>query len=137
MLDTPQTITSPVTLLVTAANGEAEIAAELRYEPSDPFAVSLVIGTGHADPVTWVFARELLHDGLTAPTGRGDITIEPAGRRLGERVLRITLATDCLATMLMSADAATEFLMASFALVPTGCELEHIDIDAEINALLA
>lgn len=137
MLDTPQTVTSPVTLLVTAATGEAEIAAELRYEPTDPFAVSLVIGTAHTDPVTWVFSRELLNDGLTAPTGEGDITVEPAGDWLGQRVLRITLATDCLATMLLSAQAATEFLMASYAVVPTGCELDHIDFDAEIDALLA
>jgi hypothetical protein len=136
MLDTPDTLTCPVSLLVNASTGEAEIGAELRYDPADPFAVSLVIGADCPDAVTWVFARDLLSDGLNSPSGTGDITVEPGGLRLGRPVLRITLSTDSVATMLLSTDAAMEFLMESFVLVPSGSEADHIDFDSEISALL-
>jgi hypothetical protein len=53
-----------------------------------------------------------------------------------ERMLRITLATDCLATMLAPADRVVEFLVETFTVVPTGAELDRVDIDAEIAALL-
>jgi hypothetical protein len=86
--------------------------------------------------VIWTFARELLQGGVNAPTGEGDITIEPAETSAGSRALRITLATDCLATMLVSTDRVIEFLVETYALVPSGCELDHVDLDAEIAALL-
>lgn len=138
MLHLPRTITTPLTLSVATGNGDAELSGELRYDPSDPFAVSLAIGTDCADPVVWTFARDLLSAGVTAPSGEGDITIEPAGNEIGdeERALRVTLATDCLATMLVSMDRVVEFLVETFALVPTGAELDRVDLDAEIAALL-
>lgn len=135
MLHLPRTVTTPLTLLVSAATGKAEIAAELRYDPSDPLAVSLIIGVGCSEPVVWTFARELLHAGVASPAGEGDIRIEPAPEQEGARALRITLATDCMAIMLVSTDAVVEFLVESYAVVASGCELEHYDIDAELAAL--
>ena len=131
----PQTVTTPVTLLVSASTGEAEIDAELRYDPSDPLAVSLAIGVSCSDPVVWIFARDLLQAGVHGPAGQGDITIEPT-EHLDRRALRITLATDCLATMLVGSDRVIEFLVETYALVPSGCELDRVDLDAEIAALL-
>ena len=139
MLHLPQTITTPLTLTVTTGTGEAELSGELRYDPSDPFAVSLAIGVECGEPVVWTFARDLLSAGVSAPSGEGDITIEPdvsQGFTHEERALRITLATDCLATMLVSTDRVVEFLVETFALVPTGAELDRVDWDAEIAALL-
>src|SRR4051794_11993401 len=139
MLHAPRTTTTPLPLTVATGNGEAELSGELRYDPSDPFAVSLAIGTDCGDPVVWTFARDLLSAGVTAATGEGDITIEPdtASVELGEeRVLRVTLATDCLTTMLISTDRVVEFLVETYALVPTGAELDRVDLDAEIAALL-
>jgi hypothetical protein len=138
MLHLPRTITTPLTLTVATGTGEADLSGELRYDPSDPFAVSLAIGVECGEPVVWTFARDLLSAGVSAPAGEGDITIEPdALHGFGaERALRITLATDCLATMLASTDQVVEFLVESFALVPTGSELDRVDWDAEIAALL-
>ena len=45
--------------------------AELRYDPTDPLAVSLAIGTECDEPVVWVFARDLLADGVNHPSRRG------------------------------------------------------------------
>src|SRR5438270_13815711 len=139
MLHLPRTITRPLALTVSTGTGEAELEAELRYDPADPFAVSLAIGVECGEPVVWTFARDLLSAGVSAPAGEGDITIEPDlshGFTAAERALRVTLATDCLATMLVSTDRVVEFLVETFALVPTGTELDRVDLDAEIAALL-
>jgi len=133
----PSQITTPLTLTITTGGGEAELGGELRYDPNDPFAVSLAIGVECGEPVVWTFARDLLASGVTAPSGEGDITIEPdRSEDREERVLRFTLATDCLATMLASTDRIVEFLVETYALVPTGTELDRVDLDAEIAALL-
>jgi len=140
MLHLPRTITTPLSLSVSTGSGEAELDGELRYDPADPFAVSLAIGIDCGEPVVWTFARELLSSGVSTPAGEGDITIEPDvldGFSGEDRVLRITLATDCMATMLAPADKVIEFLVETFAVVPTGSELDRVDLDAEIAALLA
>jgi len=140
MLHLPRTITMPLPMLVATGAGEAELDAELRYDPADPFAVSLAIGTECGEPVIWTFARDLLSAGIAAPSGEGDITIEPdfaSDLDSDERMLRITLATDCLATMLTPTSKVVEFLVETFTIVPTGSELDRIDWDAEISSLLA
>ena len=139
MLHLPRTVTASLPMIVCTGAGEAELDAELRYDPSDPFAVSLAIGTECAEPVVWTFARDLLSAGVGAPSGEGDITIEPdfaSDLDEADRRLRITLATDCLATMLAPAAPVIEFLVETFTLVPTGAELDRVDFDAEIAALL-
>jgi len=140
MLHSSRTITTPLPLFVTTGAGEAELNAELRYDPADPFAVSLAIGTECGEPVVWVFARDLLSAGVGSPQGEGDITIEPdfaTDLDSDERMLRITLATDCLATMTAPASQIVEFLVETFTVVPTGSELDRVDLDAEIAALLS
>ena len=139
MLHAPRTITTPLPLTVATGNGEAELSGELRYDPSDPFAVSLAIGTECGEPVIWTFARDLLSAGISQPSGEGDITVEPDFANdldADERQLRITLATDCLATMLTPTNVVVEFLVETFTVVPTGSELDRVDLDAEIAALL-
>jgi hypothetical protein len=139
MLHLPRTVTTPLSLVVSTGPGEAELDAELRYDPADPFAVSLAIGVECGEPAVWTFARDLLAAGVSAPTGEGDITVEPDPSSAlddDERLLRITLATDCLATMLTSSDRVVEFLVETYAVVPTGSELDRVDLDAEIAALL-
>jgi hypothetical protein len=140
MLHPARTITMPLPMLVVTGAGEAELDAELRYDPADPFAVSMAIGVECGDPVIWTFARDLLSAGISQASGEGDITIEPdfaSDLDSDDRQTRITLATDCLATMLTSTNAVVEFLVETFTIVPTGSELDRIDWDAEISALLA
>jgi len=48
----------------------------------------------------------------------------------------VTLATDCMASMLVPAARVVEFLVETFTVVPTGSELDRVDLDAEIAALL-
>jgi Streptomyces sporulation and cell division protein, SsgA len=136
MLHPSHTVTTPLTLSVSASTGDADMQAELRYDPSDPLAVTLAIGIECASPVIWVFGRDLLAEGVNCATGEGDITVEPSAEG-DRREIRITLATDCLATMTADRDKVLEFLVASFTAVPSGCEMDQIDFDAEIAALLS
>jgi hypothetical protein len=135
MLNSSHTVTKPLTLSVSAVTGDADLQAELRYDPSDPLAVSLAIGVECGEPVVWVFGRDLLADGVSHATGEGDITVEPASD-MDSREIRITLATDCLATMIAARDEVVEFLVDSFTAVPSGTEMDQIDFDAEIASLL-
>jgi hypothetical protein len=136
MLGSSRTVTTRLVLTVSATTGEAQLDAELRYDVSDPLAVALAIGTQCEEPVVWVFARDLLAAGLAAPTGEGDITIEPVEETDGHE-LRITLATDCLATMLAPRDRVLEFLVETYTRVASGCEFDDVDFDAEVAALLS
>lgn len=135
MLHPAQTVTTSLTLAVTTDTGDGDLQAELRYDPADPLAVSLALGVEYGEPVVWTFARDLLAEGLTGPAGLGDITLEPA-RDLAGPELRITLATDCLATMTAPRDPIVAFLIESYAAVPSGTEMEHVDFDAELASLL-
>ena len=54
-----------------------ETSVQLAYDPADPFAVTLTFHLPGDPPVTWVFGRELLLDGITRATGEGDVRIEP------------------------------------------------------------
>jgi hypothetical protein len=136
MLQPSQTVTTTLTLSVSASTGDAEMQAELRYDPNDPLAVTLAIGTECESPVVWVFARDLLAEGINSAAGVGDVTVEPASDVEIPEV-RITLATDCLATMTADRNKVLEFLVASFTAVPSGTEMDLVDFDAEIAALLS
>lgn len=135
MLHLPRTVSVRIQMSVATADAQADVDAELRYDPADPFAVTLVVCPDAQSPVEWVFARELLTTGLAEPNGEGDVTIEPVSDG-GEWLVGITLATDTVASLVTRADRVAEFLTETYVLVPSGCETDHIDLDAEIAALL-
>jgi hypothetical protein len=115
----------------------------LRYDPADPFAVHATFHTGGQEPVRWVFSRELLAAGLAGPAGIGDVRVHPLpefGPVDGERGQRIVLELSTPsghAVFATDADAVGEFLRATYRLVPEGTELGHLELDAELAALLA
>jgi hypothetical protein len=73
------------------AEAEAEaVEVQMTYDPADPLAVALhVVGAGRDE--NWVFARDLLTDGLRSlvPVGEGDVQVQATSvltelsRRLG------------------------------------------------------
>ncbi len=133
MHDFAGAVNTPVPLAVETALVHAEVDGALSFDPTDPFAVTLTVAPSMPERVTWTFARELLEAGVMAPAGYGDVTVEPCG----DREIRITLAGDKVASMTLSLDAVAEFLIATYAVVPSGSELDHVDLDAQIAALLS
>ncbi|MEU4011413.1 SsgA family sporulation/cell division regulator [Streptomyces pseudogriseolus] len=57
------------------------VSIALRYTVAGPYAVRMVVETGVTPPVHWVFARDLLTEGLYRPAGLADVQVWPVPRR--------------------------------------------------------
>jgi len=131
------TVTSALALsLVVPGDEPLPVEASATYAMSDPFAVRLDISTGPDSAVTWHFSRELLTAGVADLIGEGDVRIEPVQSAAG-RMVRITLSSpDGIASLEAPLAQVTEFLTATYVLVPTGSESDFVDLDREIAQLL-
>jgi len=108
----------------------------LRYCVDDPYAVSVAF-QGPDEEVTWVFARDLLADGLDRPLGEGDVTIRPH-RQDGRDVLVIGLASpDGAAELEADASEVRAFVDLCESVLPRGREHTVLNLDAALEELLA
>ena len=127
--------------LVVSAEASLPVRAVLTYDRTDPYAVTVAFDTASGerasgDLVRWTFARTLLEQGVAGRVGDGDVKVWPAVVS-GARVV-------CLSLTSPSGDALFElplpelvdFLTQSFAVVPSGCESDHLDTDLELALLL-
>ena len=64
--------------LVVSSESSLPVPAGLRYDTADPYAVHATFHTGAEETVEWVFARDLLAEGLHRPTGTGDVRVWPS-----------------------------------------------------------
>ncbi len=135
-MDIPLSVTHALTLeLIDASGAATPLAAELRYHNSDPYAIAACFNTG--DIVQWVFARDLLAEGLYEPTGDGDVHVWPCLDARGRSVTIIELSSpDGEALMQARSDEVCEFLRRTEDLVPSGTESAHIDVEDVIGRLL-
>ncbi|MCR3746347.1 SsgA family sporulation/cell division regulator [Lentzea californiensis] len=113
----------------------APVEAELVYDPEDPYAVAVVFFTG-SGRVEWMFARDLLADGLLTPSGEGDILVRPASDD-PERVLVELNAPTGFAILSAVAEDVAEFLDSSYDVVQPGEEDLWIDFDRELQKLVS
>lgn len=121
-----------VMTLVTAGD-HPEVKARLRYATNEPFAVRLELCLEDFPAVEWVFARELLVEGVRLPSGQGDIEMYPAA---GCVVIELR-SPDGSATLLADHDALSGFADDMIEAVPFGREDEYYSIDAALSATLA
>ena len=70
--------------LVAAEQTIVPLVASLHYSGSDPYAIRMAFHVGAEDPVEWIFARDLLADGVTTPEGEGDVRIWPSSPDTGK-----------------------------------------------------
>lgn len=108
----------------------------LAYEAQDPFAMSATFRTGEGD-ITWVFARDLLRDGLTNPAGEGDILIRPAHPSRGPVVIFTLSSPSGAARLEGNRHELREFVKDVYDLVPDGYEWQYLQVDRVIGELLA
>jgi hypothetical protein len=129
-------MTGPALIVATAAVTEpqgAAASARWCYDPTQPYAICLSVRCGCGIWHDWVFARDLLADGLLAPTGDGDVRVEPFP---GDALLVALASPSGHALLYLDARHAERALTGSCRLVPPGTEHEHIDWDASLVALL-
>lgn len=109
------------------------VEVRMSYDPADPLAVSLHI-SGESAEDTWVFARDLLADGLRsmAPVGAGAVQVQATSV-----LTEIShLAPDGTVQLLRLPWWNTrEFIRLSQTVVPRGHE--ELDIDSWLDDLTA
>lgn len=121
--------------LVLTAERTVTVCALLDYAVDEPYSVRATFRTSEGD-VRWVFARDLLSDGLTKPAGDGDIAVWPSRTR-DRDVLCISLSSPS-GSALMEANRSDieDFLARTYQVAPVGAESAFLDIDELIDRLL-
>ena len=133
--------TELVLRLVMPGASALPVRATLRYEVTDPYAVQVGFHTGTGEPgdadvVEWTFARQLLTEGVAAPSGEGDVQVWPSSSS-GLPVVCLALSSPSgRALFEVPLTELVEFLGRTYAAVPTGEESSYVDLDAELAQLL-
>lgn len=122
--------------LVVAGETVTPVPVDLRYLASDPYAVHATFHTA-GEEVSWVFARDLLAEGLHSPAGQGDVRVWPSKRQDGDVILLSLSSPDGQALLEASAEDVADFLGRTHSAVPEGSEGSCLDLDGVISALLA
>ncbi len=129
------TVQQEIQLRLVVADADAvTLTASLRYDAADPYAVRAVFadnGSGNGMEVEWVFARDLLRRGLSAPIGDGDVHVWPSWGT-GRELLMISLTSpDGQAVMEAQADEIRAFLARTDGVVPEGEETDAAAADVD------
>jgi hypothetical protein len=122
--------------LVVPEHGGVPLTASLYYRGDDPYAIRMAFHVGTEDPVEWIFARDLLAEGLDCVAGDGDVRVWPSTAAHRD-VLNLELSSPFgQAHFEAPLTAMTGFLLRTFEVVPAGREGEFIDIEGELNDML-
>lgn len=106
------------------------------YDRRDPYAVTITFCTPDG-ALPWFFARELLVVGVGTPAGEGDVAVWPSVSPQGRAVLMIELSSpDGRLLTQAPAGHVHRFLTRTLALVPSGTESDHLDLDGLVDQLL-
>ncbi|MEU9117879.1 SsgA family sporulation/cell division regulator [Streptomyces sp. NPDC048483] len=122
--------------LIATAPQSRPIPAALRYDRDDPYAVHLAFPPAASldgAEVVWTFGRDLLEEGLRRATGAGDVHVWPCGT---DDVVVEFHTADGMALVQFEARDLRLFLARSYAVVEKGGEARHLDVDADLAALL-
>ncbi|MFD6415464.1 SsgA family sporulation/cell division regulator [Streptomyces sp. NPDC060194] len=123
--------------LITTHPGGPDVPVVLRYDATDPFAVRMTFppaATLDGDAVSWVFARDLLDEGLAGEgCGAGDVRVRPYG--FGRTVLEFHAEGGAAMVHVRTAELRG-FLDLTVGLVPVGEEAVHLGLDRELAELL-
>jgi hypothetical protein len=134
------TVTTELELhLVVPGGPSLPVLAGLRYAADDPWAVNVAFHTGGEGDgtVEWMFARQLLTDGITTTVGEGDVRVWPSTKG-ADRIVNLAMASPSGSALFeIDRDGLVEFLQQTYLAVPTGAEDEVVDLDAELAVLLS
>jgi hypothetical protein len=142
MMDSGTTVSAELGLmLVVPQHATVPLVASMFYSAEDPYAVRMAFHVGTDEPVEWIFARDLLAAGMTAPSGEGDVRVWPSPSEAegshGETALNIVLSSPFgQAHFEAPMQAMAEFLRRTYDAIPAGREGDHIDIGGELDGLL-
>jgi hypothetical protein len=123
--------------LVLSPERSVPVPALLSYRRDDPFAVHFTFHLGTEAPVTWVFARDLLIEGIFRACGHGDVRVWPT-RLEDAGVVCLALSSPAGDALLeLPSAGVADWLEETLRLVPSGREGRGLDLDAGLAELLA
>ncbi|WP_157970446.1 SsgA family sporulation/cell division regulator [Nakamurella deserti] len=124
-------VTTAFEMTFAGSESDDPIAATLKYNVFEPFAVTASFVLGEGPAVQWVMSRDLLREGVVMPTGLGDIRVYPVSD-----TLYMELASPSGRAILEAPIAPViEFIGSVFATVPEGAEGDYFSVDAELDML--
>jgi hypothetical protein len=136
MRDEHTVICSPAVFELIAPDAPVvPVKVDLTYSSRDPYAVQASFRTGNGTAVDWVFARDLLHEGLTGAAGTGDVRVQP----MPGNPMRVQLELSSPsghAVFTTCAQTLGEFLRRTFDAVPPETEYSWLDFDLALSDLL-
>ena len=136
MRDEHTVICSPAVFELIAPDAPAmPVNVELTYTSRDPYAVQASFRTGSTTAVEWVFARDLLREGLIGVSGAGDVRVQPLPH--DPMKVQIELSSPSgHAVFTTCAQTLGDFLHRTFVAVPSGAEYASLDFDVALSDLL-
>ena len=137
MMDSGTTVSAELGLvLVIPQHAAVPLVASLFYSGEDPYAVRMAFHVGTDEPVEWIFARDLLSEGMTGPSGDGDVRVWPSSAE-GEPMLNLVLSSPFgQAHFEAPMQALAGFLRCTYEAIPAGHEGDYFDIGGELDGLL-
>jgi hypothetical protein len=126
--------------LVVPQQTVVPLVASLFYSKEDPYAIRIAFHVGLDEPVEWIFARDLLSNGIEGREGLGDVVVWPSSTSVdGDpgAVLNIELSSPFgQAHFEAPIKEIADFLKRTYGLVPSGQEEDFVNVEAEIADLL-
>lgn len=122
-------------LLAPDIHAGTPVTGVFRYQPGQPYAVELTF-VGY-NGIRWVFARDLLTDGLDGMAGLGDVKVWPGRSKRGPMVCIGLSSPEGRSSFEAHRRTMARFLDRTFAAVPQGAESTHVDVDSWIRRLNA
>ena len=137
----PSTVSAELAFrLIVPQQTIVPLVASLYYSTEDPYAIRVAFHVGLDEPVEWIFARELLANGLKGRDGLGDVRVWPApaqGDDVAEQVLHIELSSPFgEAHFEAPIRDVSDFLRRTYRLVPAGEESGFVNVEAGLTNLL-
>lgn len=132
------TINYPIPVLLReSANHWHHVPATFSYDKKDPLAITTAFGVDSGETVSWTWARDLLREGISEPTGEADVIVYPGelDNAVGYVAIHLTSPVS-ESTFYVPEKQVTDFVDKTTMIVPVGQETEHLDIDATIAQIL-
>ncbi len=132
----PTAVTAELSLrMVVDSHRTVDVPCSFDYRAEEPYAVRATFRTGTAD-IEWMFARDLLVEGLQRPVGEGDVVIWPEFSGQAPLVLVALNSPSGQAVLETDRPVIEAFLNRTFDIVPAGSESAKVNVDALIRAIL-
>lgn len=121
--------------LVALADDTTPVRSRWTYNAAEPFTIAVSFQSEDDVWVEWVFARDLLVNGLVGSAGIGDVRLRPK-RTHGRTALQLEIESpEGHALLELDRESAQRFLEATIRLVPLGEESDYFDVDGLIDEI--